>query len=82
MESAALKTGPMNITFPWQKAYLDAVLETDASTLPQRIVAAANAIEARSLELEQDHHGTPEERTAIADALNGLGILRRERISA
>lgn len=71
----------MNTTFPWQKSYLDAVLETDNSTLPQRIIAAGNAIQARTIELAQDHQGTPEERQAIAAALSGLDTLRRERIN-
>ena len=69
----------MNPTFPWQQAYLDAVLETDNLILPQRIMSARNTIKARVMTLEQDHQGTPEERTAIADALNGLEMLRRER---
>jgi len=69
----------MNTTFPWQNAYLDAVLETDNSTLPQRIVSAENAIKARTIELAQDHYGTPAERQAISEALNGLDRLRWER---
>ena len=72
----------MSTTFPWQKVYFDAVLETDTSTLPQRILEAEDAISARELELAQDHHGTPEERIAITDALHGLRILRRERVNA
>jgi hypothetical protein len=28
--------------------------------------------------LSQDHFGSPEERNAIADALNGLAMLERE----
>ncbi|HKV80667.1 MAG TPA: hypothetical protein VJP02_21130 [Candidatus Sulfotelmatobacter sp.] len=71
----------MNTEFPWQNTYLEAVLETDTSRLVQRIVAAENAIKTRVTELEKDHQGTREERTAIADALNGLAILRKERIS-
>lgn len=71
----------MNSTYQWQDVYLEAVLETDTSKLQQRIAAAEGAVKARMTELEQDHHGTPEERSAIADALNGLRILRRERIN-
>ncbi len=70
----------MNTTFPWQQTYLEAVLETDNSRLAQRLTAAENRIHARVTELEMDHHGTPEERKAIADALNGLAVLRKERI--
>lgn len=71
----------MTTTYPWQSVYLAAVLETDTSQLAQRIAAAENAIRGRTTELEQDHHGTPEERSALADALTGLRILRRERIN-
>jgi uncharacterized protein involved in exopolysaccharide biosynthesis len=70
----------MTTSYPWQSVYLAAVLETDTSQLAQRIAAAENAIGGRTTELEQDHHGTVEERVAIADALEGLTILRRERI--
>jgi len=41
---------------------------------------ARSGIKARVTELEQDHQGTLEERRALAHALNGLGILRKERI--
>lgn len=70
----------MTTLYPWQNVYLAAVLETDNSRLVQRIAEARNAIEGRMTELEQDHLGTIEERAAIADALNGLKILRKERI--
>ena len=59
---------------------MDAVLETDDSKLPQRVMAAGNAIRSRAIELAQDPQGTPEERQDIADALNGLSILRKERL--
>lgn len=71
----------MDTHFPWQHIYLEAVLETDTAKLAQRIAAAENAIKARAAELEMDHHGTAQERIAIAEALNGLSILRKERIS-
>lgn len=70
----------MSEDLPWQKAYVDAVLETDDSKLPQRVMAAGNAIQSRTIELAHDHQGTPEERKAIAHALNGLSVLRKERI--
>lgn len=71
----------MNMTYQWQYVCLEAVLETDTAKLPQRIAAAESAVRSRMTELEQDHHGTPEERLALADTLNNLGILRRERIN-
>lgn len=70
----------MDVTYQWQNAYLEAVLEVDTSKLAQRIAAAEDAIDARTTELKQDHQGTPEERAAIEDALNGLRILRKERL--
>ena len=70
----------MNLLSPWQKLYTNAVLETDNSALPQRIATAENAIKARISELEQDHHGTPQERMEISEALKSLGLLREERI--
>ena len=70
----------MNASLPWQKAYMDAVLETDDSKLPQCVMAAGNAIQSHAMELAQDNQGTPEERQAVADAFNGLSILRKERL--
>lgn len=70
----------MNAVRPWQKAYMDAVLETDDSKLLERVIAAEHAIQSRAFELAQDHQGTPEEQQAIANAVNGLSILRKERV--
>lgn len=47
-----------------------------AYLVPQRTFTRTSC---RCRELEMDHHGTVEERTAIADALNGLKVLRQER---
>jgi hypothetical protein len=62
----------------WQSQYQAAMLELDPSKLPERILCAHQAISQRLRALSQDHFGTPEERNAIADALNGLAILERE----
>jgi hypothetical protein len=51
---------------------------SDRSKLPERVLCARQAISQRLQALSQDHFGTPEERNAIADALNGLAILERE----
>jgi hypothetical protein len=66
--------------YPWQEFYDEAVLETDPAAMPKRVEMAANAIRARQVELSQDHQGTPEEREAIRNALNGLEALRGERL--
>lgn len=54
------------------------MLETDDMKLPQRLQTAKAAIDTRLHELQMDHGGTPEERQAIADALGGLKVRRRE----
>ena len=69
----------MNTNYEWQNAYLAAILETDQVKLVERIEEATKLIQARVSELEMDHGGAVEERTAIADALTGLRVLRRER---
>jgi len=69
----------MTQSYGWQRTYEAAILETDRSRLPKLIQDAQAAINARVEELHQNHEGTPEERLALADALAGLGVLRRER---
>jgi len=64
--------------YQWEEHYEAAVLETDRSKLAARIKAAQMAIDARLEEIQKDHHGTPEEREAIASALSGLRILKEE----
>jgi hypothetical protein len=72
--------GAASLNFPWQKSYLDAVLETSDAMLLNRIVAAQNVLRARTAELAQDHHGSKEEQHAIAKAMNGLTTMRQERL--
>jgi hypothetical protein len=61
-------------TYPWQTAYLSAVLETDNVAMPTRIYEALAAIEQRLLSpIETDEH------KAIEDAQQGLLTLRAER---
>ena len=69
----------MTQSYGWQRYYEAAILETDRSRLPKLIQDAQAAINTRVEELHQNHEGTPEERLALADALAGLGVLRRER---
>ena len=66
----------MRADYVWQGSYQAAILETDDKKLPKCIQAAKSAIDNRLHELQLDH--TPEERQAIADALGGLNVLRRE----
>jgi len=39
---------------------------------------AESEMHKRRLELAQDHNGTQEEREAVVNALNGLGVLRMD----
>lgn len=68
----------MNTGHDWQKLYHLALLETDWSTIAERIQAAENGIRARLHEFSLNHGGTPEENQAITDALHGLDVLRKE----
>lgn len=68
----------MKNEYPWEKAYEAAILETDFLKLPKLLQTAKAAIDDRLHDLLLDHGGTPEERQAISDALQGLTVLRRE----
>jgi hypothetical protein len=65
----------------WHKAYTAAVLETDWTKMEGRILAAESAIREREHEFSLNHGGTPEERQAIANALNGLRSLSNDAIA-
>jgi len=64
--------------YPWARSYEAAILETDRSKLAHHIRIAEQAISARERELNDNHVGTAEERSAIRDALSGLRVLRDE----
>lgn len=64
------------MTYIWFDSYKAAVLETDWTRLIERIQSAEMDIHERQRVLSLDHGGTPEERRAIADALNGMTTLR------
>jgi hypothetical protein len=68
----------MKAHYVWEESYKAAILETDDKKLREHLQAAKAAIDDRLHELQMDHGGTPEERQAIADALGGLNVLRRE----
>jgi hypothetical protein len=68
----------VSVDYIWKETYHAALVEADENKLPERIRAAKTAIDTRLHELRMDHGGTPDERQAISDALEGLSILRRE----
>jgi hypothetical protein len=70
----------ISLKYDWERAYVDAILETDDSRLPALIASAQSTILARVDQLNMDHGGTPEERTYLATALAGLHTLKRERL--
>ena len=68
----------MTIPYSWHESYKAALLETDWTKMQERLEAAESEIRKRQYVLSMDHGGTPEERQAIADALNGMKSLRTE----
>jgi len=65
-------------TYDWHEPYRAALLETNGTKMRERIPTAEAKIQDRQRVLAQDHGGTPEERQAIADAINGLKALLKE----
>jgi len=61
----------------WQEAYLEAFLDTDPQNLVSSVAAAEKAIYLRTEELRASSDGHVEWK-AIADAISGLSILKRE----
>jgi hypothetical protein len=66
--------------FPWEEHYVKAVLEPDHARLEDLINRAEEAIKARRRELKGLAGDTIEMQLA-QDALNGLAVLKRERLS-
>jgi hypothetical protein len=64
--------------YKWREIYHAALLETNWSKMEERIQGAEAGLHERKREFALNHGGTPEERQAIEDALNRLGILRKE----
>jgi hypothetical protein len=64
--------------YVWAELYETAILETDDERLPSCLEAAKAAINRRLQEIQADRNSPPEELHAIADALNGLKVLRTE----
>src|SRR5216684_8338208 len=61
----------------WQKPYLDAMLEMNPDRLKERVACAEAAIELRLRELA-DSPDAQAERQSLADARNGLLVLKKE----
>src|SRR5579864_6578460 len=63
-----------NINRPWVEAYLRAALEVDGQKMPQRIVAAREAVAGRFKDLEgnSDHHAERDEMQSALAALTSL----------
>jgi hypothetical protein len=66
------------MTRSWYESYKAAILETDWTTLPQRLRSAELKIAERQRILSLDHGGSPEERQSIADALRGISQIRAD----
>ena len=61
----------------WQKPYLDAMLEMNPDRLKDRVASAEAAIQLRLRELA-DSPDSQAERQCLADARNGLSVLKKE----
>lgn len=61
----------------WQKPYLDAMLEMNPDRLKDRVASAEAAIRLRLRELA-DSPDSQAERQSLADARNGLLVLKKE----
>ena len=59
----------------WWELYKTAIIETDWDKLEDHIRAAEEAIAQRA---SLDGEVSPDERAALEDARNGLGVLKRE----
>ena len=60
----------------WRELYRSAILELDASKLPQRIAEAENALVGRAKELFQEGGDNGEETEELDDAMYALHALR------
>jgi hypothetical protein len=71
----------MTMTYGWYESYRAAALETDWTRMQERVRAAKTTIRERQHVLAEDHGGTPEERAALASAVNSLRVLRGDLVS-
>jgi hypothetical protein len=77
LESAPTGDVVKDTEWKWQEFYLEAFLDTDPQNLVRRVAAAEKAIYLRTEELRTSAEGQAEWR-AIADAISGLAILKKE----
>jgi hypothetical protein len=68
----------LTTNYSWHDSYKAALLETDWTKMEERVQTAETEIHKRRLVLSQDHGGTPEERDALVNAMNGLRVLRMD----
>jgi hypothetical protein len=68
----------VTMSYVWYEYYEAVVLETDWTKMHERIQSAECKIHDRQRVLSEDHGGTPQERQAIANALNGMRTLQAE----
>jgi hypothetical protein len=66
-----------NVRYEWQRTYLAAALETDSRPLPRKITEARLEIRRRLFDCAQVD---ADEQSAVADALNALVTLEKERL--
>jgi hypothetical protein len=66
------------MTYVWYESYKAVALETDWTKMCERIQSAKSKIKDRKHVLSLDHGGTPDERQAMASALNALATIRTE----
>jgi surfactin synthase thioesterase subunit len=70
-----------DLTFPdWQPQFHAALLETDPKQLPQRVIAAEEAIFTRMQALASALNGDTE-RHAIEDAMRQLRVIQVEKLN-
>jgi hypothetical protein len=72
----------ISLTYDWERAYIDAILETDDEKLTKSVDTAGEKLLARIHELNNDHDGNAEEVQRLATALGGLHKMRIERLGA
>lgn len=72
------RIGAMGEMHEWRQLYQAALVETDRMQLARLIRQAEIALDTRIQELRDMHSGSREEKDAIAEALAGLNVLRKE----
>jgi hypothetical protein len=80
-DGADPRPGSGNLRYPqWEKAYRDALKESDPQKLLEKVMATETAILERLQELG-DSPDAASERLTIRDALNGLLAIKSEKLN-